>query len=55
MYWTRKNGVEGVMITGRNAYADKSIFLPNAGEAGSNGPTDQIRYSSTKVTYGTTS
>jgi hypothetical protein len=55
IYWTRKNGVEGVMIIGRNAYADKSIFLPNAGWVGGTSPATQIRYSSTKVTYGTTS
>jgi len=29
--WTVRNGVEGRLITGRGAYASKSIFLPAAG------------------------
>ena len=29
--WTTKNGVYGRLITGKGAYADKSIFLPAAG------------------------
>lgn len=42
------------MITGRNAYADKSIFLPNSEVASGNRPTGQMMYSSTKVSYGPT-
>jgi hypothetical protein len=29
--WTIKNGVYGRLVTGKGAYADKSIFLPAAG------------------------
>ena len=43
--WTTQNGVNGYLVRGRGAYADKSIFLPAAGcghktafdKAGSNG------------------
>ena len=31
--WTTQNGVHGYLVTGRGAYADKSIFLPAAGRA----------------------
>jgi hypothetical protein len=30
--WTTTNGVYGWLVTGKDAYADKSIFLPAAGE-----------------------
>ncbi|MBQ9431682.1 MAG: hypothetical protein IJU44_09045 [Kiritimatiellae bacterium] len=29
--WTTRNGVSGQLVTGKGAYADKSIFLPAAG------------------------
>ena len=32
--WTTQNGVNGLLVTGKGAYADKSIFLPAAGRAG---------------------
>ena len=31
---TTQNGVNGLLVTGKDAYADKSIFLPFAGRAG---------------------
>ncbi len=30
--WTTSNGVHGQLVTGKDAYADRSIFLPAAGE-----------------------
>ena len=35
--WTTRNGVNGYLVTGRGAYADKSIFLPAAGRAAQKG------------------
>ena len=29
--WTTTNGVRGCLVTGKGAYADRSIFLPTAG------------------------
>ena len=29
--WTTRNGVAGLLVTGKGAYASKSIFLPAAG------------------------
>ena len=34
--WTRRNGVYGCLVTGKGAYASKSIFLPAAGCGHSN-------------------
>ena len=35
--WTTRNGVNGYLVAGKGAYADKSIFLPAAGRAGEKG------------------
>jgi hypothetical protein len=32
--WTTRNGVYGRLVTGKGAYADRSIFLPAAGYGG---------------------
>lgn len=51
MLRTEKDGVEGVKITGRGDYSDKSIFLPDAGCASGNGQASFNWYSSTGVNF----
>ena len=38
--WTTRNGVYGLLVTGKGAYADRSIFLPAAGY----GPDSCLNY-----------
>ena len=35
--WTSRNGVEGLLVTGRDAYSSKSVFLPAAGRGDGSG------------------
>ena len=45
--WTTRNGVKGLLVTGRGTYASKSIFLPAAGR----GSYDALYASSDKGYY----
>ena len=38
--WTTRNGVYGRLVTGKGTYADRSIFLPAAGEGAGSGLYD---------------
>ena len=52
MLRTEKDGVEGVKITGRGDYSDKSIFLPDTGQTSGYGWTTGFDwYSSTGVIF----
>ena len=42
--WTKRNGVYGKLLTGKGAYASKSIFLPAAGYGSGSGTVDLGTY-----------
>ena len=46
--WTTQNGVYGRLVTGKGTYADRSIFLPAAG----NGFDSSLRYPGSVGNYG---
>ena len=47
--WTTKNGVYGRLVTGKGAYADRSIFLPAAGWG--NGNDSGLNYTGSDGSY----